>query len=226
VNPITVVKYLFTLIGIAFLVAAVFTYRDTSSYLAHATKVEGTVVYPGSTRYQPQFNFVDQNGQTITFSPDDTDPSLKYKTGQKVEIYYLPSDPEHAKRDSFFAIWGGVEFCIGFGSIFFLIGSGIFVVTFLNGQKRHYLLKNGVCIDTLLKRVEINGSITVNGKNPYRIVTKWQNPETSRTHIFKSNNLWVDPTDYLVSGNVKVFISPGNPKKYYVDTSFLLESDE
>lgn len=220
-NAITAVKYVFTLIGIVFLACAFFTYRDASDFLVRAEKTEGTVVSPGTRKYLPIFSFTDQNGRLVKFCPSVTNPSIKYTVGQKISVLYLPDNPRGAKCDRFDEIWGRTTFCIGFGSVFFLIGFGIITFIFVNGRKGQYLMKHGDCIESKLQRVEINGSLSANGENPYRIVTKWRDPSTRKTHTFRSDNLWFDPTELINTDTIKVFIKRGNPKKYHVDTSFL-----
>ena len=61
----------------------------------------------------------------------------------------------------------------------------------------------------------------VNGAHPFRIVTQWRNPETSKLHVFRSDNLWFDPSEHIKTQTITVFIDQGNPKKYFVDVSFI-----
>ena len=67
----------------------------------------------------------------------------------------------------------------------------------------------------------INKSLTVNDRSPFLILTQWLNPATSELHIFESNNIWFDPTNHIKTKKIRVFIDRKNPKKYYVDLSFL-----
>jgi hypothetical protein len=55
----------------------------------------------------------------------------------------------------------------------------------------------------------------------YRICAQWTNPVTSEIHIFNSENIWFDPADHINTDEVTVLIERDNPKKYYVDISFL-----
>ena len=68
--------------------------------------------------------------------------------------------------------------------------------------------------------MELNGSLEVNGENPYRIVAKWHDTANNRLHVFRSANLWFDPTDYVPEWN-PVYIDRNNPKRYHMETSFL-----
>jgi hypothetical protein len=83
------------------------------------------------------------------------------------------------------------------------------------------LLHEGVPVDADLQGVDTNTSLTVNGRNPFRITAQWQDPATSRVYVFVSHNIWFDPSKYVTGKNIRVYIAPGNPKRYYVDLSFL-----
>ena len=107
------------------------------------------------------------------------------------------------------------------GAVFFLVGAGIIVFIALKGRQDEMLKTSGVAIETQYQSVEQNTALSVNGKHPFRVLTQWQNPATSDIHIFKSNNLWFDPSAYIKQETIRVFIAQGNPAKYYVDLSFL-----
>ncbi|MNH47046.1 hypothetical protein D3C79_1101060 [compost metagenome] len=69
--------------------------------------------------------------------------------------------------------------------------------------------------------MEWNTRISVNGRHPYVIRSQWLNPRTSEVHLFESDNIWFDPSDYLKDESISVFIDKKNPKKYHVDITFL-----
>ena len=83
------------------------------------------------------------------------------------------------------------------------------------------LKKNGTRVNAEFQSVQLNTTLKVNGRNPYQILAQWQNPTTTEIHIFNSDNLWFDPTDYIKSDVIEVLVDMQNPKKYHVDTSFL-----
>ena len=80
---------------------------------------------------------------------------------------------------------------------------------------------NGRHVQANFERVELNTSLRVNGACPYRIVCQWLNPATNQVHVFKSHNLWFDPTDYISGKTLEVIIDPNSYKRYVVETSFL-----
>ena len=53
----------------------------------------------------------------------------------------------------------------------------------------------------------------IDGRNPYQIISHWKNPRTSRLHIFKSDNLWVDPTDSIKEEKRRLWYLYDNEKK-------------
>ena len=116
---------------------------------------------------------------------------------------------------------GWCDDCWRFGQRFFLIGIGMFLVGGLKNRKEAFLKLHGIPIQTKFQSVELNTALSVNGRHPFRVLGQWQNPATSEVHIFHSNNLWFDPSEYLEGKNITVFIEKNNPKKFYVDLSFL-----
>ena len=226
-NVLSIIKYLFTGIGLAMLVGVFYINEDTRSFLSEATKTEGTVVhlilsYSNNSRtYHPVVRFTDRNGKAIEFVSSTGSNPPGYSEGEKVEVLYLPAEPYKARLNSFFSLWGGSIIVGGLGGIFLLIGGGFFLAPMLKSRKNKYLKEQGSPIETEFQSVAFNAAVTINGRNPFQIITQWKNPSTSQIHVFKSDNLWYDPSDYIQNKRIRVFIDRNNPKKYYVDLSFL-----
>lgn len=224
--------------GIGMVAVSWFLYKDTASYLIKAVPADGIIVTLALQRstdsngdtsltYHPVVRFADKNGHVIEFTSNTgTNPPM-YSRDQKVEILYLPSNPHDAKIKSDIKIGNYVN--IGF----FLIGIGMITtgVTIiyrgrLKLREREYLRKYGRPIETDLMSVELNKNYGVNDRHPFRIHTQWQDPITSNIHIFTSDNLWFDPTKYVNKRTITVFIEKGDPKKYFMDISFLPKLSE
>ncbi len=213
-------------------------YKDALSFLAKAVSAKGVVVRltlhrstdsdgDTSLTYHPVVQFTDKNGHVIEFvSASGANPPM-YAKDQKVEILYLESEPYAAKIKSDIKIERFIIiglFFTGVGMIAF--GATIIYKSRLKLREREYLRKNGRAIETDLMSVELNNNYGVNDRHPFRIHTQWQDPTTSSIHIFTSDNLWFDPTKYIGNTLIKVFIEQGNPKKYYMDISFLPKLSE
>lgn len=213
-------------------------YTDTASFLTKAKTVEGIVVSLTQQRstdsdghtsltFHPVVRFSDKNGHTIEFtSTSGTNPPI-YTKNQRVEILYLTSEPYNAKIKSDikwenYLIMG--FFLIGIGMI--STGATIIYRGRLKLREREYLRIYGRPVETDLISVELNKSYGVNDRHPFRINTQWQDPTTSNIHVFTSDNLWFDPTKYVDKRTITVFIEQGNPKKYYMDISFLPKLSE
>jgi hypothetical protein len=106
-------------------------------------------------------------------------------------------------------------------STFFLIGCGTICYFLWKKRRDGYLKKYGLPTETDFLRVELNTNLEVNGQHPFRVLTQWKNPVTSDMHIFHSGNIWFDPSKYLEGTKIIVYMERNNPRKYYLDLSFL-----
>jgi hypothetical protein len=230
---VAVIKYLFTLFGIAMLIGTFYISEDTRSFLSEAIKTEGTVVrfddswagrsnFSQHTRvYRPVVRFTDRNGLQQEFISSSGSNPPGYKEGEKVEILYLAKEPQNAMINEFFSLWGGSTILGGLGVLFFLIGGGIFIFPLLKKRKNDSLRAEGTPIEAEFHSVSMNRTVSVDGNCPFQVIAQWQNPATSKVHIFKSDNIWYDPTQFIQNKRIRVYIERNNPKRYYVDLSFL-----
>ena len=221
------------LTGIGMLIGAFSSYRNTSSFVKEASRAEGTVVdivlvemgvntRRTSSVYKPTIHFMNHEGEKVEFTSSVGSNPPSYSKGQKVEILYRPTEPQNAQINDFSSLWSNSIILAGMGGGFFIIGMLVMGIPLVFVERNNkYLEKSGVPIQTQFQSAEINTSMSVNGVHPFVVLTQWQNPSTSELHIFRSNNLWFDPSDYIKSERITVFIEENNPKKYYVDLSFL-----
>ena len=221
---ISAVKYTFTAIGIAMFIGAFIAYLNTQRFVDEAVSSQGTVVdlvYSNNSGvYQPVVEFTTQGGAFVEFISSTGSNPASYYRGEVVDVLYPVNFPEMAKIDSFFMVWVWPIVLSGMGAVFFLIGFLMIVFGKLKNKKIDYLKKNGVAIQTKFQSVEFNTRLEVNGRNPYLIVTQWTDPATNELYVFNSENIWFDPSDHIQE-EISVLIEKDNPKKYYVDISFL-----
>ncbi|XKM13833.1 hypothetical protein RCS94_01330 [Orbaceae bacterium ac157xtp] len=108
------------------------------------------------------------------------------------------------------------------GGAFFLVGAVPLFILYKKNAVKKDLLKNGRPVPAKVKSVYYNEALQVNGRSPFVIECHWVDPSNpSSLHIFKSHNIWFDPSDFIRSENITVYIDQNNPKRYYVDLSFL-----
>ena len=228
-KALTIIKYLFTLVGAGLLVGAFFAFNSTRTFLVDAVEAQGSVISmirsrsssDSSYTYRPVVRFITRNGERVEFTSGIGSSPPAYSVGEKVTVLYSPRRPNRAKINSFFELWGISAILGGMGLLFFSVGFGILLVTFRNKRKRQRLMQHGQPVQTRFVEVVHNTSYSVNGRHPYQVITQWENPMTGRVHVYKSNNLWFDPTEYVQDKPITVMIDKNDPDAYHVNLSFL-----
>ena len=226
-KTIAIIKYVFITIGALMLAGAFYFYQDRQAFLKKAETVQGTVVEliskrsDNSTTYAPVVSFTTKAGNKIEFTSSVSSNPPSYSEGESVEVLYDPAEPKDASINGFASLWIGPLIFGILGTVFFLIGFGIILFGILKQRKTQYLRDNGKRIETKFVQVHLNYGMAVNGRNPFQISSQWLNPQTNEMYVFESDSIWFDPTEFIKSDIIKVMIDPSNPKKYYMDISFL-----
>ncbi|MDX1459213.1 MAG: DUF3592 domain-containing protein [Marinobacter sp.] len=226
-KTIKIVKYLFTLIGLGMLVGAFMLYSNTASFLDQAVSAKGEVVElirsrsSDSVSYYPVVVFEDSYGREVEFQSNTGSNPPSYSRGETVSVLYEESNPEGARINGFFSLWGAALIVGILGLVFGGVGGGMVLHGVLKQRSQAHLRQHGVQIHAAFQSVEHNTGLKVNGRSPYRIVCQWQHPQTREIYVFRSDNLWFDPRDHLPGDTVPVLVDESNLKNYWVDTSFL-----
>ncbi len=111
---------------------------------------------------------------------------------------------------------------VGFmGLVFSSIGGGLIGYAAWRAKLDTALREHGHRIEAELQQVELNTSLEVNGVSPFRIVAQWHDAQRNEVFIFKSANLWFDPSEFVAGKKVPVYLDVNNPSKYLVDLSLL-----
>tara|TARA_B100001093_G_scaffold498878_1_gene547510 strand:- start:142 stop:810 length:669 start_codon:yes stop_codon:yes gene_type:complete len=115
------------------------SFFSAQSFKNSAIETSGTVVTlresisDGSTYYYPDFKFVDQKGieRFIHSSTGSNPPS--YRIGDEIEVLYMQEDPNGAKENSFFSIYG-LSVVLGVIGLGYLLMGALFhfVYAYLN----------------------------------------------------------------------------------------------
>lgn len=223
----SIINYVCLILGLSLLGLSFYLYQSKQAFIANAETAQGTVVEliasrsDKSTTYRPVITFTTKEGKQTEFTSSAGSNPPSYNQGEKVTVLYDPKNPVKADINSFSSLWLGA-IIVGFiGFVFFLIGVFSVVSDKKKQKKLQYLLANGKRISTKFEAVEINNSTAVNGRNPYQICTKWFDEAANELYVFKSNDIWFDPTDYIGTEPIKVIIDPNDRKNYNMDISFL-----
>ncbi|NOZ20551.1 MAG: DUF3592 domain-containing protein [Planctomycetes bacterium] len=224
---------------ILFLVAGL-VYNHTKKFMETSVTTTGTVTdfelrrsssssSSSSGVYYPLVEFKTDKGETVEFVSSCGSRPAAYDKGESVTVRYDPGStkyPYRARIDTFASNWLGVIIPGALGAAFAVAAVIMLTASILSGRTERWLLDFGQPTMTEFQRVEVNTSVRMNGRSPYRIISQWENPATGEVHVFYSKNIWFNPEQYITGSEVRVLIDPNNPKTYLMDTSFLPERAE
>lgn len=107
-----------------------------------------------------------------------------------------------------------IVFC-SIGGVFTIIGASFLIVTLLSKKKKKKLIETGRKYYAEVTDAIINYHVQVNRKYPYRLDCKYIDAFTGITYLYRSDNVWDNPDQYIGS-QVPVYVNPNKPKEYYV----------
>ncbi|MFH0890664.1 MAG: DUF3592 domain-containing protein [Candidatus Liptonbacteria bacterium] len=230
-DTVFILGIIFVGVGLALLGGGVVIYSSTAEFVSQSSRAEGMVT--GLERsggsgsdgsYYPIVVFRSASGEEITFKSNVSNSPPAHEVGESVEVLYSPEKPEDAKINSFVSIWFGV-FILGIlGAVFSLAGGVMVLVQLLKRAKKNWLLISGQRIRAQFVKCQLNILVKVNNRSPFVIYAQWKNPMNGEILVFKSEYIWFDPSPFVQGRELEVLIDPQNPKKYWMDVSFLPDS--
>ena len=112
---------------------------------------------------------------------------------------------------------------IGCGAVFAAVGAAFLLSVIVKAVRRKRLMANGDQLTGIITAVNINFSVTINGRHPYRADCEVFDPNSGERYLYRSENTMED-ISRLVGTSVTVYADPVNRKKYYVDIASPAES--
>lgn len=220
---------IFTLIGFGLFLLTAQIFQASREFVKTATTTKGEVVRmvaihnSDGTTYAPEVAFTNQSGEVIFFTSGLSTSPPSYAVGDIVDVLYKPDDPKSAPRLAGIAgNYLGSIILFVFACIFTLAGFVPFTVLWLRGRREVWLKAHGLHIQATVKNIVQNKNYTLNNRHPWQIQAEGQTPQSTTTTLFKSSNIWEDPTgDVKIGDIVSVYIDPQNPKRSMVDIDFL-----
>jgi hypothetical protein len=214
---------IFALVGTVMGIVAATVWLNASARIREGVRTEGRVVdllRSGKGSYSPVIEFETESGQTQTYTSGISSSPPAYRPGETVTLWYDPERPDRvvvAGLDRWLlpAIFGG--FFIVFGGL----GYGGLLYQLWRGRKKKWLFENGRKVEASIVEVGRKTSVRANGVSPFVVLSQWHDPIDNRVYTFESDYIWFDPSPYLTSGQVDVWIDPQRPSDYQVDLSFL-----
>lgn len=213
-----IIIIVFLVVGAGLLLGALATtgvslYRQQSSIETHATVIDVDDSGRATLQYALESGEVFTN--KLSFS------SSEFYEGKELTVYYDPGDPARVVT----GVWVIVALVLGGIGLFFLMFFAIFAL--VGGQKRgraRRLKKNGVLAYADIDSVYVDGSLSVNGRHPWRIRLLYYDAERGEERVLKTTRLWVDPQPAIDQKRLEalpVYLGARNPRRYYVDVDEL-----
>ncbi|ASK35373.1 hypothetical protein CEK62_13770 [Alcanivorax sp. N3-2A] len=225
---VIVAGYGLLVFGVFSLIGSGVSALNTSRFLDTAVSASGTVTELVSKRdddnglmYSPRVHFRDGEGNSVRFVPNMSSNPPAYSVGEGVRVLYAPGHSEQARLNGFFSLWGASSITGGLGVLLVLVGAGLVLWPRWKAREVAWLKRNGQRIAARAAGVELDRSLSINGRHPYRIVCQWSDPASGEPYRFTSEALWFDPSGMLGEAPLAVWIDPQEPRRYYVDLSFL-----
>lgn len=214
---------IFGILGLGLLYLSHYLAEDTLRFVNEGVRVQGEVIdlhfsrdSEGDGTYRPEVKYQTPEGVEYRFISSSGSNPASFSRGERVQILYLPENPQDGRIDAFFSLWGGTLICGVMGAIFALVGGG-FMVGVIRAKKRHrWLAAQGTRISA-----EVTQIVPPEGKRHYYTISaQWLNPRDQKIHLFTSAPLRFNPEDYMKE-TVDIILNPANPKHYWMDTGFL-----
>ena len=221
---------IFLFIGLLFMVIAGFVASSSQEKIDTYIQVEGIVIdleqssssSDNSYTYFPVVEYTADDGNVYSFRSSVGSSPPSYEINETVTVMHPPDQPQSGQINDFTSLWLVAIIFGGLGFVFFAVGLGGFIHQKNANKRKEFLLRNGQKITANVTAVTINRNLTVNGRNPFRITCQRHESSNNTVHTFESENIWFDPSSFAPQGKeVTVYVDYTNPKKYYVDISFL-----
>ncbi len=142
--------------------------------------------------------------------------------GKTEPIYYQKENPNKFKAKSgenlVFIILSII------GAVFSIIGGSLLVAAFLSRKKKKRVLSYNYVIQANIVGFNIDSSVSVNGRCPYRLEANYISPIDGKLYSYRSDNIWSDLTPILEQRQITtipVYVNPNNYAEYYMDISSL-----
>lgn len=138
--------------------------------------------------------------------------------GSTISIYVDPKNPSDAESGSFTPVMVLIPAAVLF--LFFAKNLNKIVGGGSSAKSIKGLKENGVRKEAVIECTEENPNIKINGKRPFRIHCRYDDPTTGKRYQFVSDNIYGFEQSAFQKGDViPVYVDPTDDSKYYVDVS-------
>lgn len=120
----------------------------------------------------PIVAFQDASGQRVEFQSSSGSNPASYSVGKIVSVLYRAGEPQSARINGFFSLWGAALIVGILGGVFSLVGVSMILVPMIRQGRGAKLLEAGQLVIASVQGVEQNTRLVTNGQSPFRIVTQ------------------------------------------------------
>jgi hypothetical protein len=232
-KTIRIVALVFSVVGIGLVGGCVWAIR--AARFPHAVHATGRVVGMQRTlsyesREGSSWGYVPMYAPTVEFeTPEGTRRFTShvssnkpgYAVGEAVEVAYPEGEPGRARINRFMEIWFPMVVLTPLTLCFGGVGLGLSIYVWRRRRLDRWLARFGVRVKAVYIGAQVDGSITYNGRSPWRLECEWTDDATRQRHRMRSEALWQDPRAAVRGGTLDVLINPADPRQYRVDIDFL-----
>ena len=225
---------IFGLVGLGMGVGEFFILKNLYEFRSQAQVAMGEVTgysssrgSKGGTMYTPLVQYhipapEGGSGERFEISGNVRSSSRGYDIGERVAVLYRPEAPEQGRIDSFVEQWL-LPLVFGFFALVFGGIASAFLVAEIRRLRMYaWLQHSGMTVQARITEVGRNTRLKVNGRSPWVIRAQWQHPVTQAIHVFESENLWYDPSEYVDRRDqCPVRVDADDPSRYRVDIEWL-----
>jgi hypothetical protein len=228
---------IFGLVGLGMLVATGLTFKNTMDFRAQSVAVEGQVIdfarsrsSKGGSMYAPRVRYTIPAaegglGQSFEVVGSISSSSRGYDIGEKIMVRYRPEAPADGRIQSFLEQWFLVTLFGFFALVFGGVAAGFIIAGIRQRRLYEWLQHSGMSVQAQIIEVGKNTNLKINGRSPWVVRAQWQHPVTQEVHVFQSENLWYDPSQFIGDREqIPVRVDADNPKRFRVDISWLPKS--
>ena len=224
-QTISVGAVVFLIIGIVLfavgIVMSMNTFNDAGREETTATIIHIETYSTGRNRHWNTYVRYEVDGQLLEGKLGSY--SSSYFVGKEIAILYDINDPSQitAKGTRFIVLL--MPFM---GLVFGCVGAWSLLSPRIKRRRKDFLRENGTTIHASYMGTEENRAFSANGRHPYRITCRWRDPEDGTERIFRSENLWQDPSYEIESRHITtftVYMHPDKKKRYVMDLDPITE---
>lgn len=224
-----IIRVASAIIGIGMIIIAVFmtfhVQKVRSTYNVTLAEIVKISEHISNNRHRSHSVYVsyEYDGQTYNdVHYDSYDKTMA--VGKNISVYVNPANPGQIESGTY----TGVLLVAAVGFVFIFAGravSGVFGGGSSSKQIKQ-LKETGLRVDAVIESTVENSKIKINGRSPFQIHCKYDDPVTGSTYCFVSNNVYGFEQNTFVPGKtIPVYVDRADYSKYFVDYSVVLNPE-